>query len=104
MDKKRIYLSGKITGLHPDEVVKLFTIAEAKLENEWLVVSPLNLDHSNHAGTWEHYLVTDIKALFDCDAIFMLSNWPTSRGARIERAIAFELGKLILYEQDLFKT
>jgi hypothetical protein len=40
----------------------------------------------------------DISALLTCDAIYLLKNWGDSRGARIERAIALELGIKIIYE------
>jgi hypothetical protein len=104
LPKRRIYISGKITGLHEDVYTKYFTLAEALLlNNGWEVINPVGLDHI-HDGTWESYLLEDIKHLFTCDAIYMLCNWPTSRGSRIERAIAYELGKQIIYEDALNGT
>jgi hypothetical protein len=102
LPKKRIYISGKITGLHPEEYTKLFTLAERKLTAEgWEVVNPLMIDQGSSNPTWEDCLVNDIRQLFRCDAIYMLANWPTSRGARIERSIAYELGKTIIYEDSI---
>lgn len=41
---------------------------------------------------WVHYMRTDIKALVDAEAIYPLSGWEESRGARLEVHIARELG------------
>lgn len=40
----------------------------------------------------------DVKALCDCDEIFMLSNWTDSKGAIIEHTIAMYLGLKVSYE------
>jgi hypothetical protein len=42
----------------------------------------------------------DIKALCDCDQIFMLSNWVDSKGAIIEHAIAMYLGIKVIYQTN----
>ena len=41
-----------------------------------------------------------LAALVDSDAILMLNGWETSRGASIERNVAFELDIPIYYEKD----
>ena len=33
----------------------------------------------------------DLKALIDCDYIYMLNNWNNSRGAKIELRLAMDL-------------
>lgn len=38
--------------------------------------------------TWAEYMREDIKALMDCDGIFMLPGWMESRGASAEVLIA----------------
>jgi len=40
----------------------------------------------------------DVKALCECDEIFMLSNWIDSKGAIIEHTIAMYLGLKVCYE------
>lgn len=47
---------------------------------------------------WCDYLRDDIRALVDCDAIWMLRGWSRSRGARLEHHIARELGLSVVYE------
>jgi hypothetical protein len=44
-------------------------------------------------------MLEDIKALFECQAIYMLNNWGSSTGARIERSIAIEMGIEIIYQK-----
>jgi hypothetical protein len=95
---KTIYISGAITGQHPDLVKKVFSEAEYMLILlGYKVVNPLTLNHQ-HDQSWEEYMAVDIKALFKCDAIYMLSNWHNSRGAKIERAVAKAMGIEIIYE------
>jgi hypothetical protein len=111
----KIYISGKISGLTTEEALNNFERAEKKLsENQWSLdsvydrpkrtfgsvnelVNPMKLEH-NHNKSWEEFMKEDIGALLSCDAIYLLKNWGDSRGARIERAIALELGITILYE------
>lgn len=97
--KTKIYISGKISGLETEEVKSLFNQAEQSLKlRGFETVNPLDvLPYQEHL-TWEDYMIADIKALFDCKAIFMLTNWKDSRGARIEHNIANELGLRIIYQ------
>lgn len=97
MSKMKVYISGSITGLDEEYVKSLFEFAE----NWWKElghepVNPMKIEH-NHDCSWESYMKEDLKALLDCDHIFMLDNWWLSRGARIEHDLAKELGIKIIY-------
>ncbi|KAA4746913.1 DUF4406 domain-containing protein, partial [Bacteroides fragilis] len=46
--------------------------------------------------SWKDYMIDDLKLLFDCEAIYLIDNWQSSKGARIECYIAKELGMRIL--------
>jgi hypothetical protein len=94
MKKSKIYISGKITGLDLQEAENLFNEAETMLlKREYCeVVNPMKLDHSKHDQTWESFMMVDLKALIDCDGIYMLENWESSKGARIEHQLAEQLG------------
>lgn len=96
MDKKlRCYLSGAITGVkHAD---KLFARAEEKLELEgYEVVNPYKFGEylkkvytkESKVPKYEDYMRKDIELLINCDAIYLLENWGTSKGARLEKKIA----------------
>jgi hypothetical protein len=100
---KKIYISGRISGIE-NEAPKLFAIAEKKLRAQgFVVVNPMTLNH-DHDKTWESYMREDIKALCDCDEIYMLSNWPDSRGAIVEHGLAHTLGLKIRYEGPYINT
>ena len=94
---KRIYLSGAITGRHKSEYEAHFNHSENLLRHEWGVVNPVSLNH-DHDKTYESYIRRDLKALLDCDAIYMLTGWEHSKGARIEFNIAVELKMKIIFE------
>lgn len=100
MKEKTIYISGKISGLHITQAEAHFMNAEIDLmylgyEN---IINPMKLVPYDPNLTWHDYMVKDIGALLKCDAIFMLKNWGQSKGARVERAIAIELGLEIIYQ------
>jgi len=106
MNKKpRCYLSGAITGIkHAD---KLFARAEEKLKLEgYEVVNPYKFGEylkkqyakENKVPAYENYMKDDIKLLLNCDAIYLLENWGTSKGARLEKKIAEVLKMQIMTE------
>lgn len=93
----KIYISGKITGIE-NEAPALFEAAEFALKDSVnIVINPIKLPHK-HANTWEAYLREDIKALCDCDTIYMLKNWTQSKGAMLELELAMELGLKVIFE------
>jgi len=82
-----IYISGKITGMKPEEYNPLFEAAEQDLiaagiqkEN---IVNPTKLGIPQN-GSWSDAMAVCLKALSKCTAIYMLRNWPDSLGARHE--------------------
>jgi Asp-tRNA(Asn)/Glu-tRNA(Gln) amidotransferase A subunit family amidase len=97
MESKIVYLSGRITGIESEANI-LFNKAEKELSsNGYIVVNPMRIEH-NHDKSWESYMRACIKSLCDCSAIYMLSNWQKSRGAKIEWELASTLGLQILFE------
>lgn len=94
----KTYISGKITGLKYERALSLFESADNILKAKGLVpVNPMKLPHK-HSKTWEKYMAEDIEALLGCEAIYMMSNWRKSKGARIEHVIAKELKLKISYQ------
>lgn len=95
--KTKIYISGKISGIEND-ATELFAKAENELISKgYEVINPMTLNHE-HDKTWHSYMREDIKALCDCNEIFMLSNWADSKGAIIEHTIAVYLGIKVKYQ------
>jgi hypothetical protein len=69
--KKKIYISGKITGIE-SEARDLFESAEQFLEAlGYDPINPFKLNH-NHDKSWHAYMKEDVKALCECDEIYML--------------------------------
>ena len=98
MEGAKIYISGKITN---NPVYKLqFAAAERELKNEGL--QPVNPAREilPAGSTWADYMRHDIRLLCDCSAIYMLTNWRQSKGARLERSLAKKLGLKIIYERS----
>lgn len=92
-----IYISGPMSGV-PDGNVEEFDRAE-----KWLIglgyhtVNPAHLRGDNvtrHAD----FLRADLKALLDCDQIFMLEGWQRSPGARAEMEVAAICGINIWFQ------
>lgn len=90
---KRAYIAGKITGLDYDKAVDIFNEAEKELsEKGYEVINPVKISPFSQSKEWHDYMFECIPALMTCDVIYLLSNWGQSRGARIEYAIAREMG------------
>lgn len=93
----KIYISGPMTGL-PDLNRDAFYDAYIMLTE--LGHEPVNPHYVNaHLGdneAWETYMRNDIKALMDCDAIYMLKNFTQSKGAMVEYRLASDL-KMRIY-------
>ena len=93
----KVYISGKITGIE-EEALALFQHAECLLQGEGhQTINPINLPH-DHDQSWHSFMREDIKALCDCDAIYMLKNWKDSKGAIIANEIANYIGLEVMYE------
>ena len=91
----RVYISGPITG--NDNYEDDFADAYIRLHNlGHNPVSPVDIGRAlkykmGRDPTWAEYMREDIKALMDCDGIYMLDGWEKSSGARLEEHIAMRL-------------
>ena len=95
----KYYISGKISGIE-DAAPELFEKAEKELQAKGFeTVNPTTLNHE-HDKSWHSYMKEDVKALCECDVIYMLSNWTDSKGAIIEHTIAMYLGLKVEYEEQ----
>ncbi len=106
---RKIYLSGKMTGL-PNNGFEIFDKnRDFLIERGWDVVSPADIDRSlgfdptvPTAFSEEQYQETikrDYAALLECDSIAFMPNWVNSRGALLESNFANIL-KLERYRVD----
>lgn len=91
---KKVYISGPMTGipnLNKDEFDKADKLIMSKLSEGFFPINPYYLNAKDGSKSRPECLKVDIKALIDCNYIFMLPNWEQSAGARLEKAIADEL-------------
>lgn len=103
MEKKKVvYVSGKMKGLQKEDVIRNFNEAESFLrESGHEVVTPLPIylaSIEDSSKTYDDCLAEAIKLELPCDAVFMLSDWIDSKGARVEYAIAVEMKKEIIFQ------
>jgi hypothetical protein len=92
-----VYISGAITGVV--NYKDMFAKVEAMLvEQGYSVFNPANVDTMTDTTgwTWADYMQYDLAALGRCSAIYMLSNWTNSKGARIEKRYAKRMGIAML--------
>lgn len=98
--KKKIYISGQISGRDYSDVMHEFLNKEVELEEQgYEVLNPLN-NGLLPCHSYNEHMVRDIEMLFQADEVYMLSNWHLSKGARVEHFIANTYGKAIFYEQS----
>lgn len=114
----KVYISGAISGLAQAEYSDLFGRAEAALLNEGHdPVNPLKVlacadeecntsGEKKKDGSYLHhyscYMKHDLLAMLECDAIAMLPNWLTSKGANIEKTVAQVCGmQVMFFDTDL---
>lgn len=95
----KVYISGKITGLDYQDAFNNFEKAEQEIKGlGGISVNPMKLIHKENAD-WFDYMENDLAALLRCEGIYMLKDWGNSKGARLERAVALELGLSIVYQK-----
>lgn len=97
---KKVYLSGKISGLAEEEYKANFAKAAADAlqffpDEQVSIVNPTTLP--NIHNSWADYMLRDLMFLRDCDAIVMLPDWLDSIGAQTEHMFACGMGIRICY-------
>lgn len=119
MTTRTAYISGPISGLANGNADN-FMRAQRKLEHErYIVINPHEIgrdlyekwsktkrpdneiqarDYDN--TMWCEFMKHDIKYLVSCDCVFLLDNWETSRGCKLEILIAQKLNIPIYYMRD----
>lgn len=99
MKGKKVYISGKISGLSTEEVLANFSQAEKEvIAMGGIPVSPTKLPH-NHERNWPSYMKEDISAMLQCDCVYVLKNWRKSDGAIVEVRTAVDLSIDLVFQK-----
>lgn len=100
---KLVYLSGQITGLHPEEAAKRFAGAEEQFDWEThTVIDPMRLvvlleRMAGRRLSEAEILIKELEIVASCDEIAMLPGWEKSEGATAEHAVAKKAGIKVTY-------
>lgn len=96
----KIYIAGKVTGLNYNQTKVKFDHIE-----RWLIslghtpVNPIKLVPENE--DWDKAMHICLQELYKCEAIYLISDWIDSRGAKTEVSHAISLGLEILDEHKM---
>ena len=112
MKRDKIYLSGPVSSIGLDEARRRFAKAERDLQKQgYRTANPTKMHfpvwlalHCGHFGYVACLLLQLLWMWWTCSCIYLLTDWHTSDGARLERSFARCLGLTALYEQKRKKT
>ena len=92
MRKKRVYISGGITG--NDNYLNDFRIIETKLrEHGFSAINPATIQsYMPEDSTRHEYMMVSMALMDMCDYVYMLPGWQTSTGALAEYHYAKSCG------------
>ena len=103
---KKIYISGKISGLSLDAAAAKFAGDQEMLEElGYRTYNPML--HVKKHWTWAMYMINDLFVMLSCDGIYQNKDWKESRGAVMEHKFAKRFVKLLkrkylfLHESDI---
>lgn len=110
----KIYISGKIGEEVISEATRQkFARAELMLRQKGFeVFNPTRsglgvqaVENAERNGTtfYKEILLLDLHQLAFCDAIYMLSDFLDSKGAKAEHAFAIAIGLQVYYDDELFR-
>jgi hypothetical protein len=89
MRQKRIYITGKITGLLPDEYERNFDLASLDLMfRGYEPTNPVELYFDTNSDDGYSSIERCLLKLATCDGVYFLRNWKESNRARIEKIVA----------------
>lgn len=91
----RVYIAGPMSG-HDDYNYPAFhEAAQRWAEEGWEVENPATHFDGDQSLPYETYISAALSKVPFCDVLTLLPGWKNSRGARMERYVAEEMGKVI---------
>lgn len=93
----KVYISGPMTGIAKHNFPAFNDAAVKLIARGYEVCNPADKGEID-GWEWEDYLRHDIALLVECDAIYMLPGWESSKGAKLERFIADQLKMTVVMD------
>lgn len=91
----KIYVAGKVTGEKVGDVFSKFNAVAYRIRQKGhQAINPMEI--CSPAWSWERCMKECLLHLVECDALYLLSDWQWSKGARLEKEVAEGLGLPIL--------
>ena len=105
MKRDKVYISGPVSNRPFELAMHHFTLAEIKLQAQgYRTCNPLKMRLCVWLAQHGHYRLCVLLQLlwmwWTCSCIYLLTDWHTSDGARLERSFARCLGLTALYERQ----
>lgn len=94
-EQVKVYIAGKITGCMYKENFAAAAFAVRNMGHDPVIP----LEGIQGTETYKECIDHGLELLKGCDAIYMLANWPDSKGAILERAYAETVGLQIIEER-----
>lgn len=91
----KVYIAGPMTGIEDYNYPAFHHAAERWAEEGWEVENPATHFDGDQSRPYEDYISAALATIPYCDVITLLPGWKNSKGARMERYVAEELGKVI---------
>lgn len=93
----KVYIAGRIAD-EKDYRTK-FQRAEAEvMALGHSAISPCEIHADCNHQAWEQWMVCDLHEMLDCDGVYALRDWQSSKGATVEVQLAMRLNKTIIYQ------
>jgi hypothetical protein len=102
--KPRIYIAGKVTGEKIQDCTMKFGAWQKAIEAMGFeVVNPLEVVN-DWRTPWDEAMKLCVAELIKCDAVFMLPCWTNSKGAKVEKQLADDLGISVYMDANEMKA
>ena len=107
MKRDKVYISGPVSSIGLEEARRRFGKAETDLQKQgYRTCNPMKMKFpvwlALHCGQFGYIACLLLQLLWmwwTCSCIYLLTDWHTSDGARLERSFARCIGLTALYEQ-----
>src|SRR5690606_17881665 len=105
---KIIYVSGKYSESTKEarqvNIDRMMDVAAKVWDRGYTCISPngntAHLDDIVKGTTYKDFIEGDCYIISRCDAVLMMDNWKSSKGATEEREYALRIGKPVLYSLE----